>query len=60
MKLIEIEKEIFINERLAKKYNAIVRFFSKNLTIALYFFANLSLIKNSFSIFINFIFLTPL
>ena len=30
MKLIEIEKEIFINERLAKKYNAIVRFLEKN------------------------------
>ena len=30
MKLIEIEKEFFINERLAKKYNAIVRFLEKN------------------------------
>ena len=30
MKLIEIEKEFFINERLAKKYNAIVRFLKKN------------------------------
>ena len=30
MKLIEIEKEFFINEKLAKKYNAIVRFLKKN------------------------------
>ena len=30
MKLIEIEKEFFINEKLAKKYNAIVRFLEKN------------------------------
>ena len=30
MKLIEIEKEIFINERLAKKYNTMVRFLEKN------------------------------
>ena len=30
MKLINIEKEFFINERLAKKYNAIVRFLEKN------------------------------
>ena len=30
MKLIEIEKEFFINEKLAKKYNTIVRFFKKN------------------------------
>ena len=30
MKLIEIEKEYFINEKLAKKYNAIVRFLEKN------------------------------
>ena len=30
MKLIEIEKNFFINEKLAKKYNAIVRFLEKN------------------------------
>ena len=30
MKLIEIEKEFFINEKLVKKYNAIVRFLEKN------------------------------
>ena len=30
MKLIEIEKNFFINEKLAKKYNAIVRFLKKN------------------------------
>ena len=30
MKLIEIEKEFFINEKLVKKYNAIVRFLKKN------------------------------
>ena len=30
MKLIDIEKEYFINEKLAKKYNAIVRFLEKN------------------------------
>ena len=30
MKLIEIEKEFFINEKLAKKYNTIVRFLKKN------------------------------
>ena len=30
MKLIEIEKEFFINEKLAKKHNAIVRFLKKN------------------------------
>ena len=30
MKLIEIEKEFFINEKLAKKYNAIIRFLEKN------------------------------
>ena len=30
MKLIKIEKEFFINEKLAKKYNAIVRFLKKN------------------------------
>ena len=30
MKLIEIEKEFFINEKLAKKYNAITRFLLKN------------------------------
>ena len=30
MKLIEIEKNLFINEKLAKKYNAIVRFLEKN------------------------------
>ena len=30
MKLIEIKKEFFINEKLAKKYNAIVRFLKKN------------------------------
>ena len=30
MKLIEIEKEFFINEKLAKKYNAIVIFLEKN------------------------------
>ena len=30
MKLIKIEKEFFINEKLAKKYNAIVRFLEKN------------------------------
>ena len=29
MKLIKIEKEFFINEKLAKKYNAIVRFLEK-------------------------------
>ena len=29
MKLIKIEKEYFINEKLAKKYNAIVRFLEK-------------------------------
>ena len=30
MKLIKIEKEFFINEKLAKKYNTIVRFLEKN------------------------------
>ena len=30
MKLINIEKEFFIDEKLAKKYNAIVRFLEKN------------------------------
>ena len=30
MKLIDIEKEYFINEKLAKKYNAITRFLEKN------------------------------
>ena len=30
MKLIKIEKEFFINEKLAKKYNAITRFLLKN------------------------------
>ena len=30
MKLIEIEKNFFINEKLAKKHNAIVRFLEKN------------------------------
>ena len=30
MKLIEVKKEFFINEKLAKKYNAIVRFLEKN------------------------------
>ena len=30
MKLIEIKKEFFINEKLAKRYNAIVRFLKKN------------------------------
>ena len=30
MKLIDIEKEYFINEKLAKKYNTITRFLEKN------------------------------
>ena len=29
MKLIDIEKEYFINEKLAKKHNAITRFLEK-------------------------------